>query len=668
MENELMENGLIETYRHQANDLSLDLYEGRQEKHKLIQLIEETRQKALTDPAYQEFFTAEKAFYAGHYELALKHYLQANSIPDQTFFCFRASAHLFYTLNQLEKAQHFTEKALKISPQDHSLLILCNQLEQDQNKLGKEEASSSTFSLNDEHLTKNKDCKEFDQQILTPFNENSFLINSELEKTNPLNSASSYATTREFSMNTESAIFSSPKSLGSSQTQVLTERLYPLYSSSQLNDPYLIKNPYTSFSNLNHIQEKQALSFKSSFNEIGPTNHFIAQELGTNQLGNEKLEKCIKNFHLIQEEQLCLYLAQGKARVQLPDFALYYLNGWQVSSSLPHLHNLTFMENALQTTGGIFLRWNGKGLAINPGTHFLEQFHQKGLHISDIDFVIVTDAYPESYANVKEIYDLNYQLNKVNTELQIITYYFHHQAFQELSRFLKPHFRQERHSLHNLELFDDSPDVEKIELAEGFTLNYFLASASGERQADNQANGEKKSTTVGFGIRLDLRTLDLQANEKTNMRLGYLTHTPWHPLLAHYLGSCDILITGFGHTVANDYNKISYSTDCLGYYGTFTLAEEVLPRLLLCGEFSSRDGDIRLEVIQKMRTEFIDLIKNARHLPVILPASRGLLINLKNLQLKCPISQEWIEAKEAKVVKTAHSFGPLHYLSTSCCC
>ena len=127
------------------------------------------------------------------------------------------------------------------------------------------------------------------------------------------------------------------------------------------------------------------------------------------------------------------------------------------------------------------MRWKGMGVAINPGRDFLSQFHAQGLHIRDIDAVIVTSDRPDSYEDVPEIYALNYQTNKLSQELKIIHYYLHQHAFQALSGVLKPHFKQERHNLHSLELFLDSPELEKIELSREIQLHYFRLRSSGER-------------------------------------------------------------------------------------------------------------------------------------------------------------------------------------------
>ena len=301
----------------------------------------------------------------------------------------------------------------------------------------------------------------------------------------------------------------------------------------------------------------------------------------------------------------------------------------------------------------------------------MKNFHKQGLHIKDIDFVIVTRDNPDAYADVKEIYELNVQLNKVASELQIIHYYLNQKAYQELSPTLKPHYKQERNAIHRLELFVDSPDVEKLDLDNGIALCYFPV-ASHEAFYHNQDKERRGATAHScLGIRLELKTNQDKppgaSIERPILRLGYVSGTSWSPLLSHHLGNCDLLITGIGNINANDYNKVKYCDEGLGFLGTFSLLEEIAPKLLLCCEFNGREGDVRVEAIKKMRQEYSKSTRPSRTIPVVLPGDDGLLVDLKNLQVRCSINNAFVDPAHVRVVKTVDSFGGLQYLSPECC-
>lgn len=468
-------------------------------------------------------------------------------------------------------------------------------------------------------------------------------------------------------MNTEADIFSSPKSVDTGSTQKLTKRLYS--HATDLMDPNISAQGHLE-GNYSALDELKKLS--ETAKEISPlAKHYAADEIVPDRAAGFSLAKKIASFEANQKELVSRYLGENTGSRNKLDFALFYLNGWPLGLSDKNAFPLPILltEQTRKSRGGIFIRWNGKGIAINPGENFLQHFHAQGLHIYDIDYVIVTGAKPSCYAEVKELYDINYELNKVSPTLHVIHYYFCHQAYQELSRVLKPHFKQERETLHSLEIFLDSPDVERVDLADGIVLHYFSTSnhdAISARAAFKEDRGDKNNAELG--IKLELKTLSSDKEERGSVRVGYIGQCAWNPLLAHHLGHCDLLMTYFGSASANDINKVSYQSDCLGYHGTFTLLEEVAPKLLLCGEFSGREGDIRLETCQKIRHDYQAQMRSSqRDISVILPADAGFCMNLKEFKIKCSISEDWVMPGQVQVTKTLDSFGKLIYLSPGCC-
>lgn len=430
---------------------------------------------------------------------------------------------------------------------------------------------------------------------------------------------------QEIIMNTDASVFSFPKSHDPATTAALTERLYPGPSEEPL------------FASITDVIPKQAEE-------------------------ENALAASLQSFKKSQSELLISYLQQSKQRQREQDHCLYILQGWNFiaedespASNVPYL----LTENLRKTTGGYFIRWNGKGIVINPGKNFLDNFHRAGLHVKDIDFVIVTSEHPDVYADIRQIYDLNYHLNRVSNEHQIIHYYLNQKAHQELAHLLKPNFKQERNTVHSLELFLDSPDVEKVELSSTITLHYFPTSAL---DAISHHLGQKpqKSSNFSstFGIKLDLK--HPQEMQRGKVSIGYVSGAAWSPLIGHHLGKCDLLLAGLGSTNPNDYARLAYNHDCLGYHGVFSLFEEVVPKLLLCTEFDGRDGDIRLETIKKMRQ---DQALNQSH--SILPADVGLFVDLKSMRIQCSVTHELLEPSQAHVVRCSNAFGPLNYLAPS---
>lgn len=370
------------------------------------------------------------------------------------------------------------------------------------------------------------------------------------------------------------------------------------------------------------------------------------KKLACSDHAGDPLAERIHHFERSHHQKLLRYFHHQKQRTPIPDNSLHILQGWH-DSALDQKWALSI--NSRETTGGYFLRWQGKGIAINPGVHFLEHFHKQSLTVRDIDFVIVTEDLDKAHCDINEIYTLNAELNRMGNDIHIINYYLKSSVYESLHQTLKPNFKQERNTLHELTFFNDSPEVEKIELAPGICLHYFQPNAS--------------QTNHPLALLVELKnTRDI---ESAPVRVGFV-NAPWNPLLSHHLGPCDILLAGFGNTCKEDYQKKKYNECSLGYFGTLALLEEIHPKLMICTEFGGREGDIRLEVISKLRFDSA-LFPKAQHQPVILPSDLGMLIDLKSLAVQCSMTNEMLPAGKISIMRSNAAFGPLFYLPPERC-
>ena len=66
--------------------------------------------------------------------------------------------------------------------------------------------------------------------------------------------------------------------------------------------------------------------------------------------------------------------------------------------------------------GGFYVRWKNKGIVVDPGYNFLQQFVAKGLAIVDIDCIFVTHAHDDHTADLEKIYSYLNKFNKINNQ------------------------------------------------------------------------------------------------------------------------------------------------------------------------------------------------------------------------------------------------------------
>ena len=369
---------------------------------------------------------------------------------------------------------------------------------------------------------------------------------------------------------------------------------------------------------------------------FGSTDSFLSDKLGVDPQTEQALKSRIEAFSQFKQDAAVKYLEESTRRETVADSHLLILSGVRQDCADRYAYDiaadLLLSENS--SSIGYFLRWKGKGIAINPGEGFIDQLHKNGFFATDIDICIITSENPDAYEDIFTLYELNFQLNKINPEHKVIHYYLNQKTHREIAHKLKPHFKQERNTVHCLELFVDSPEVETMTLSTGILLHYFAAQ-------------KQMSSTLGIQLELD-----------EGVRIGYVSGTPWTPFIAANLASTDLLITGFGQTHPNDFGKLHYNEECLGYFGISSLIEEVKPKLVLVTEFDGTDGDIRLEVARKLR-------KESKTDTTILPADTGMLFDLNTFQIACSVTGEKVGVQEVELIKTQEMFGALKTVAPS---
>lgn len=636
---------VIEKYLPYVQQLSRRLDTDPGALQELFHTIEDHKDNAIGDEALQEFFKGEYAFYNGLYERSLNHYLKARSVKHFEFFCYRASAYVFKEKGDLKQALKFVKKALVIFPEDYvSQLLFRDLLAPIEPVKGLQDIEEKDFGSQDKFL------EDFSDVISSP--------HSDL---NP----------QESNMNTDTNLFSYASTADPTVKAMLTERLYPSTVVEQYIAPFSqpearLELPFDEF---------------TLFDEKGPgyATDYVSNKFTSHQLDkqNDELDSAYRSFQSIRSSVISQYLDFWKKRSALPDDCLYVFFGWHhihqnrsVSTNDPaSIINILLSDRLNKSSGGYFLRWNGKGIVINPGKSFLLQFHKKGLHVRDIDFIICTHEQPDSYSDISEIYELNACLNRTDGGMHIIRYYLNQGAYNDLTTLFKTTTKIERRAIHCLELFLDSSDSEKVELEKGIQLVYFSAAHSTVSSSYSHLSKNSPLYPSSLGIRLELSTPSAKAssieeNPKTQISIGYISGKAWSPLVSHQLTKCDILLAGIGNTNTQDYNKISHMEDCLGYFGISSLFEDTQPKLLLCTEFSGNDGDLRLEIAKSLRAEYSVSTSNCN--PTILPADSELFVDLETLSVRCTQTGKLVNASQIRVLKPSGAFGPLQYLSSSC--
>lgn len=528
----MKEHTLFSEYLSQTQKLTIALDRGEHPLHDLLDWVDQQMPLFPSMPAYQHFFKAEKAFYKGMYEQALKSYLLAREIPEFPFFCYRASAYVSHKMGQKAKALQFTQKALTIRPNDYVTLKMLQQL-------NRNESSNTSASV--------------ETETPPPFDDR------ELEELNHIFQSTSEPTEALFSAETSAVV-----------------------------PPLEFLPPKTAPAQIQRVIEKE-------------------------------------HTEMVEEYRLRI-----QSRAYTLDHFCMVLQNWNLWSR-NEIPLLATSEAVRAFRSGVFLKWKGMGIAINPGRGFLEQLHIHGLFVTDIDIVIVTRNEPEAYTDLTALYHLNYQLNKDAKELHVLQCYLTQHVYQRTHRELRPNFKQEKGTLHTLDLFSDAPHGEKAILAAGIQLHYFALGSE------------------HLGCVLELSEHEHQC------KIGLLPDAPWDPQAVDPFAACDVLIGSIGKTNGDDFNFRRAPSTHLGLSGLKQAAQLTKPKLLIACELDGSYGDIRYDALRKLRHEVNGSI---------LPGESGLCVDLYTLAVKPPDLDRFYPVHEIKLLNGAEPFAPLRFTTS----
>ena len=224
-----------------------------------------------------------------------------------------------------------------------------------------------------------------------------------------------------------------------------------------------------------------------------------------------------------------------------------------MSSSSPLLYN-SLLSSHIFTGGGIYLRWNNKGITIDPGYGFIENMYKHELYIQDIDIVIVTHFHIDHTGDLPLIDDLNRNINgrvpdfDSQDDLEYYGSVFKpkHNITWYVDRDTRKYYMQNFSPLiNNIKTIDPSDD---IPLEDGIIMHtipteHVMISHIKRDEHNAPILDEKGSPSISvspsdstFGFRLEL------TDDKETINIGYSSDAKYSDTLADGLKDCEYLI------------------------------------------------------------------------------------------------------------------------------
>ncbi len=306
--------------------------------------------------------------------------------------------------------------------------------------------------------------------------------------------------------------------------------------------------------------------------------------------------------------------------------------------------------------GGIYIKWHGTGIVLDPGINFLENFHIAGLSIKDIDIIIVTHNHIDHNGDLAAIDDLAYQLNKKDISL-----YMDKQTEAEFSGRLNT--LKDRHGI-DLTMFPRDGHII------GVNQNILLEVIPTEHIVDyfdkvsNRCVYLKNTT---YAVKLSLIEHDA-----AQARIGFTSDTRYLESLSTFFADCDYVIANMSETNKADYESHTLKENHLGYSGCLNLIKECTakrtPALLhtivsghpryIISEFWAGKGDIRKELVKCLRKE--------TNYDYIYPGDIGMCFFLDQATFLCNLCGAEQRLEQLKVIRPDVEYSPIFNICSEC--
>ena len=310
-----------------------------------------------------------------------------------------------------------------------------------------------------------------------------------------------------------------------------------------------------------------------------------------------------------------------------------------MSSSSPYILNSVYTSKHF-TGGGIYLRFNNYGIAIDPGYGFVENMCKYGISIQDIDAVIITHFHIDHTNDMRIIDDLNHQFQSPN---HTIKWFIDNQTNQMLYHDYNPKF-------------NDCQIIPSSSFGNTITINNKISFVPFQTYhiLKKDLKGNDVYDTDTFGI-----VLNLNLSDKKIVKIGYTSDTSYYDGLESNLENCKIIIANISGIYYDDYLLTVQKKKHLGYQGCYNILQKLqtLPLFFIISEFWCGTSDLRFDVCKALTNDFIGNT-------TIIPGDVGLHVNVESIKVKC--SQCGKYYRKIHTIRPKEDFSNLIYTCDEC--
>jgi len=304
--------------------------------------------------------------------------------------------------------------------------------------------------------------------------------------------------------------------------------------------------------------------------------------------------------------------------------------------------------------GGYFIYHNGKGTVIDPGYNFIENFHNAGCRIHDIDNIVITHAHNDHTIDFESICTLLYQYNskagKAGTPKKKIRLYFNNGTFKKFSGLLNL-MDKNFDTIHTLNVDN------RYQLQVGLTLTV-LPAYHDEVVSRDQSIGLLFTFDFGGTEQKIVFTSDTGLFPLCTVSDGLRPDTKgkelWEAYPASALENINLLVTHIGSIKTEELNfdlnddigKCLYPNH-LGMIGTARMITKLRPKLALVSEFGEEMRNFRRDIVKRIEEDVVcKVISKAEIRPRLAPADLAFVYDIADAKFLCCADYQWVDANK----------------------
>ncbi len=280
--------------------------------------------------------------------------------------------------------------------------------------------------------------------------------------------------------------------------------------------------------------------------------------------------------------------------------------------------------------GGYFLYWKGKGVIIDPGFDFIDNFFNNELVIYDIDAVLITHAHVDHCSDFESLLTLLFEYNEKNELKKKIDVFMNLGAMKKFLGWIPIYEAEEDAKINR---------IYPLEVGNTYDLGDSI-----RIRATKAIHDEVLCKAYSVGIIFEL--YGESGYTKTNpFRIGYTSDTRHDKDIEEQYEGVDIIVPHLGSIDENDFkmgdDTVKRDENHLMLTGVISTIYKSNAKLAIISEFGEELGEERVTIVGALNRVF-----RKNKMARCLTGDIGLKVKIPELTVKCHYCDEYVNANE----------------------